>query len=78
MAAIALPAAPRTHARDSSRESVVWAAMPPDTWTRFPRFFASELPPMGPAELWLQHAGCSSPATGAEVKVVSSGDVFMT
>ena len=28
-------------------------------------------------ELWLQHVGCSSLATGAEVEVVSSGDVFM-
>ena len=29
-------------------------------------------------ELWLQHAGCSSLATGAEVEVVPPGDVFMT
>src|SRR4051812_29241746 len=29
-------------------------------------------------ELWLQHAGCSTPATEAEVAVVASGEVFMT
>ena len=76
-AAIALPVAPRTHAEGSSREFVVWVVMPPDTWIRLLRFFASELPPRGPVELWLQHAGCCSLATGAEVEVVPPGDVFM-
>ena len=77
-AAIALPAAPRAHAEDSSREFMVCTVMPPDSWIRLPRFFPSELPPRGPVELWLQHVGCSSLATGAEVEVVPSGDVFMT
>ena len=77
-AAIALPAAPWTHAEDSSCEFVVWAAMPPNTWIRLPRFFASELPPRGPVELLLRHAGCRSSATGAEDEVVPPGDVFMT
>ena len=52
--------------------------MPPDTWIRLPRFFASELPPRGPVELWLQYAGCHNLATRAEVEVVPPGDVFMT
>ena len=28
--------------------------------------------------LWLQHAGCSTLATGAEVAIVAPGEVFMT
>ena len=66
----ARPAGWRNHAEGTSREFMVWAAMPPDTWIWLPRFFASELPPRGPVELWLQHAGCRSLATGAEVEVV--------
>ena len=31
-----------------------------------------------PLELWLQHAGCSTLATEAEVAVVAPGEVFMT
>ena len=76
-AAIALPTTPRTHGEGSSREFVVWAAMPLDTWIRLPRFFAREVPPRGPLELWLQHAGCWSLATGAEVEVVPPRDVYM-
>ena len=52
-AAIALLALPWTHAQGSSREFVVWAVMPPDTWIQLPQFFASELPPRGPVDLWL-------------------------
>ena len=62
-AAIALPTVPWTHAERSSREFVVWVAMPPDLWIWLPRFFASELPLRGPLELWLQHTGCCSLAT---------------
>ena len=36
------------------------------------------MPPRGAVELWLQHAGCRSLATRAEVEVVPPGDVFMT
>ena len=36
------------------------------------------MPPRGPLELWLQHADCGAPATGAEVEVVAPGKVFMT
>ena len=68
--AAVLPAEPRTHTKGSSREFVVWAAMPPASWIRLPRFFADEPPSRGPLELWLQHAGCCSLATGGEVKVV--------
>ena len=57
---------------------MVWAAMAPCTWIRFPQFFAEEMPPRGPLELWLQHTECDAPATGAEVEVVSSGKIFMT
>ena len=70
--------APGVHVADSSRELVLHAAMPPSTWIRFPLFFATEMPPRGPLELWLQHADCGAPATGAEVKVVALGKVFMT
>ena len=35
-------------------------------------------PPRGPHELWLQHADCDAPATGAEVEAVSPGKIFMT
>ena len=52
--------------------------MPPRTWSRLPRFFAEEMPPRGPLELWLQHARCCSLAIGAEVEVVPSGGIFMT
>ena len=34
--------APGAHAADSSRELVMWAAMPPRTWIRFPQFFSAE------------------------------------
>ena len=67
-----------THVEGSSGEFVVWAAMPPRTWIKFPQFFAEEMPPRGPLELWLQHAECSTPATGAEVEVISPGKIFMT
>ena len=36
------------------------------------------MPPRGPLELWLQHADCGTPATGAEVEVVAPGKVYMT
>ena len=36
------------------------------------------MPPRGPLELWLQHAGWDAPATRAEVEVVSFGKIFMT
>ena len=65
--------APGTHAADSSRELVLWAAMLPSTWIRFPRFFSDVMPPRGPLELWLQHADCDAPATGGEDKAVSTG-----
>jgi hypothetical protein len=66
------------HAADSSRELVMWAAMPPRTWIHFPQFFSAEMPPRGPLELWLQHADCNAPTTGVEVEVISSGKIFMT
>ena len=74
---VARVAAPGVHAADSSRELVLWAAMPPCTWIRFPSFFSAEMPPRGPLELWLQHADCDAAATGAEVEAVSSGKIFM-
>ena len=70
--------APGVHAADSSRELVLHAAMPPGTWIRFPPFFAFEMPPRGPLELWLQHTDCGTPATGVEVEVVAQGKVYMT
>ena len=69
---------PGVHAEGSSRELVLHAAMPPRSWIRLPPSFAFEIPPRGPLELWLQHADCSSPATGAEVEVVAPGKVYMT
>ena len=76
--AVARVAAPGVRTMDSSRELVLWAAMPPSTWIRFHSFFSAEMPPRGPLELWLQHADCDTPATGAEVETVSSGKIFMT
>lgn len=70
--------APGAHAVDSSRELVLWAAMPPRSWIRFPQFFSAEITPRGPPELWLQHADCDAPATRAEVEAVSPGKIFMT
>ena len=52
--------------------------MPPSTWIRFPSFFTFKMPPRGPLELWLQHADCSTPTTGAEVEVVTPGKLYMT
>ena len=69
---------PGVHAEGSSRELVLHAAMPPRSWIRLPFSFAFEIPPRGPIELWLQHADCSTPVTGAEVEVVAPGKVFMT
>ena len=63
---------------DSSREFVMWAAMPPRTWIRFPQFFSTEMPLRGPLELWLQHADCDAPATREEVEAVSPGKIFIT
>ena len=53
-------------------------AMPPQSWIRLPPFFASIIPQGELLELWLQHAGCSTLATEAEVAVVAPGEVFMT
>ena len=36
------------------------------------------MPLRGHLELWLQHADCDAPATGAEVETVSLGKIFMT
>ena len=69
---------PGVHAERSSRELVLHAAMPPTSWIRLPPSFAFEMPPSGALELWLQHADCGTPATGAEVAVVALGKVFMT
>ena len=41
-------------------------------------FFASVIPQGEPLGLWLQHAGCSTLATGAEVAVIAPGEVFMS
>ena len=76
--AVARVAALGVHAADSSRELVMWAAMPQRTWIRFPQFFSAEMPRRAPLELWLQHADCDAPATGAEVETVSLGKIFMT
>ena len=70
--------APGIHATKSSRELVLWAPMPPSSWIRFPRFFSDVMPPRGPLELCLQHAGCNAPATGAEIEAVPTGKIFMT
>ena len=43
--------APGIHTADSSRELVLWAAMPPSTWIRFPRFFSDVMLPRGSLEL---------------------------
>ena len=32
----------------------------------------------GPLELWLKHADCSAPATGAEIEAVPTSKIFMT
>ena len=69
---------PGVHAERSSRELVLHAAMPPISWIHLPPSFAFEMPPSGALELWLQHADCGTPATGAEVAVVAPGKVFMT
>ena len=68
---------PGVHVEGSSRELVLHAAMPPTSWIRLPPSFAFEMPPSGALELWLQHADCGTPATGAEVAVVAPGKVFM-
>ena len=70
--------APRVHVANSSRELVLHAAMPLRTWIRFPPLLTFEMLPRGPLELWLQHADCGTPATGAEVEVVAPGKVYMT
>ena len=77
-AVAAWPPGSHTHAEGAARELVVWAAMLPRKWIQLPRFFAEEIQPRGPVELWLQHAGCCSQATKVEVEVVPPGDIFMT
>src|SRR3954464_14838396 len=57
---------------------VLHAAMSPRTWIRLPPFFASAFQQGRLLELWLQHADCSTPATGAEVAITAPGEVFMT
>jgi len=57
---------------------VLHAAMPPQSWIRLPPFFASIIPQGELLELWLQHTGCSTLVTEAEVAVVAPGEVFMT
>ena len=69
---------PGVHAEGSCREFVLHAATPPKSWIRLPSFFASVVRQGEPLGLWLQHAGCGTLATGAEVAVVAPGEVFMT
>ena len=69
---------PGVHTEGSCREFVLHAAMPPQSWIHLPPFFASIIPQGELLELWLQHAGCSTLATEAEVAVVAPGEVFMT
>ena len=69
---------PGVHAERSSRELVLHAAMPPSSWIRLPPSFAFEMPASGALELWLQHADCSTLATGAELEVIAPGKVYMT
>src|SRR3954469_18351811 len=69
---------PGVHAEGSSRELVLPAAMPPRTWILLPPFFAFAFQQVRLLELWLPHADCSTPATGAEVAITASGEVFMT
>ena len=69
---------PGVHAEGSSRELVLHAAMPPQSWIRLPPFFASVIPQGELLGLWLQHAGCSTLVTGAEVAVIARDEVFMT
>ena len=69
---------PGVHAKGSSHELVLHAAMPPRSWIRLPPPFAFEIPPRGPLKLWLQHADYRTPATEADVEVVAPGKVFMT
>src|SRR3954462_5129207 len=69
---------PGVHAEGSSRELVLHAAIPPRIWIRLPPFFASAFQQGRVLELWLQHADCSTPATGAEVAITAPGEVFMT
>ena len=66
------------HAEGSSRELVLHAAMPPQSWIRLPPSFAFEILTRGPIEFWLQHADCSTPATEAEVEVIAPGRVYLT
>ena len=69
---------PGVHAERSSRELVLHATMPPRSWIRIPPPFSFEMPPNRSLELWLQHADCSTVATGAEIAVVAPGKVYMT
>ena len=69
---------PGVHTVGSSQEFVLHVAIPLQSWIRLPPFFASIIPQEEPLELWLQHAGCSTLATEAEVAVVAPGEVFMT
>ena len=52
--------------------------MPPSSWIRLPPSFTFEMPPSRALELWLQHADCSTLATGAELEVIAPGKVYMT
>ena len=69
---------PGVHTKGSSQEFVLHIAIPLQSWIRLPPFFASIIPQGEPLELWLQHAGCSTLATEAEVAVVAPGEVYMT
>ena len=66
---------PGVHTEGSSREFVLRVAIPLQSWIRLPPFFASIIPQGEPLELWLQHAGCSTLATEAEVAVVAPGEI---
>ena len=69
---------PRVHTEGSSQEFVLHVAIPLQSWIRLPPFFASIILQGEPLELWLQHAGCSTLTTAAEVAAVAPGEVYMT
>ena len=56
---------------------VVWSENPVGAWLQLPRFFAGELPAMGPGGLWLQVDGCCSKASWVAVEVFVAGNVAL-
>ena len=74
---VARPPRPRFHPAEVLPVFVVWSENPAGTWLQLPRFFAGELPAMGPGALCLQADGCCSKSSWVAVEVSVAGNAAL-